>query len=201
MYNNLLKIGKRIKETRLAAGMSQSDLAEKLHLSVHSRQNIGNWENGESPPPFGHLLKMCEIFDCEMGYLLCEFDCKTREATNIHEVTGLSENAINVLAGIKKSQFSDIIITLSKLIEHHDFTELLQTIHLHIWDFNKNNFNREKKDINDIAKVLNCSSDKVKKYMESTSMSLIQSNILKIVGEIDKKEETSLSLKQKKLPF
>ena len=45
-------------------------------------------------PQFEDMLKMCEVFDCELGYLLGEFDCKTREATDIQAKTGLSEKAI-----------------------------------------------------------------------------------------------------------
>lgn len=38
-------------------------------------------------PQFEDMLKMCEVFDCELGYLLGEFNCKTREATDIQAKT------------------------------------------------------------------------------------------------------------------
>ena len=37
---------------------------------------------------------MCDLFGCEIGYLLCDYDCKTRTATDIQKETGLSEAAI-----------------------------------------------------------------------------------------------------------
>lgn len=33
----------------------------------------------------------------ELGYLLCEHDCKTKSSTDIHQITGLSEKSIEIL--------------------------------------------------------------------------------------------------------
>ena len=79
MWYDYKKIGARIKEERLEAGFkNQSDFAEKLCLSVDSRQTISKWENGHDLPSIDILLDMCGIFQCELGYLLCEYDCKNR---------------------------------------------------------------------------------------------------------------------------
>ena len=42
-------------------------------------------------------MELCNIFNCEIGYLLCEYDCKTRAATDIVKETGLSEKSIDIL--------------------------------------------------------------------------------------------------------
>ena len=93
-----MKIGARIREERITSGFkTQSSFAVALELQEESRTSVGNWENGVHLPPFKTLIKMCEIFDCEIGYLLCEYDCKTKEATDIKNVTGLSEKSIDRL--------------------------------------------------------------------------------------------------------
>ncbi len=98
------KIGKRIQEERKLAGFkTQGSLAEKVGLSFESRQTVANWESGKAMPQLTEMLLMCNIFKCELGYLLCEYDFKTRAATDIHEETLLSEIAISKLKEYKSN--------------------------------------------------------------------------------------------------
>lgn len=66
-----------------------------------------------------------ELFDCEMGYLLCEEGCenKTRQTTDICKATGLSEEAVNVLQQIsgngEADKDQDECDFFNFLIEHH----------------------------------------------------------------------------------
>lgn len=43
----VMKIGKHIKEHRADAGISQDDLAQRVYVS---RQTISSWENGKTSP-------------------------------------------------------------------------------------------------------------------------------------------------------
>ena len=98
------KIGDRIKQERAKAktlssigeakSMTQTDLAGELGVT---RQTVAKWERGDDMPPLEKCLKLCNLFECELGYLLCEYDCKTRTATDIQGITGLSEQAIEFL--------------------------------------------------------------------------------------------------------
>lgn len=178
-------IGKRIKKERLAAGFkNQGSFAQKMSYHEDSRQTIGNWENGKIMPSLTDLFKMCEIFDCELGYLLCEYDCKTRKATDIQTATGLSENAINALSNIKNTDINEVLQTLSKLIEHKDFIDLLRAIHVHVWDFNNKRFRIDDEHADSVAEVLNCKQYEVSAYMEASSKSLIESITLRIVEDL-----------------
>lgn len=91
---DLNRIGERIRSERTAAGLSLKETAEEVGCS---RQLISKWEKGEGTVFLNEMLKMCNLFNCELGYLLCEYDCKTREATDIQKITGLSEEVINKL--------------------------------------------------------------------------------------------------------
>ncbi len=101
MKYNIANIGNRLKAERKKAGIkSQNALAEYLNQNnyrSYTRQTISKWEHGLEMPPLDVLITLCDLFNCELGYLLCEYDCKTREKTDIHKMTGLSEAAIDIL--------------------------------------------------------------------------------------------------------
>lgn len=92
-------IGERIKSEREKKGMSQSNFAEYCGLQRTSRGTVGEWEKGKRLPDLEALLKMCELFECELGYILCEegYECKTRAETDIQEKTGLTAEAVSSL--------------------------------------------------------------------------------------------------------
>lgn len=92
-------IGSRIKNEREKKGMSQSNFAEYCGLQRTSRGTVGEWEKGKRLPDLEALLKMCELFECELGYILCEegYECKTRAQTDIQEKTGLTAEAVSSL--------------------------------------------------------------------------------------------------------
>lgn len=98
MKYNFVKIGERLKKERKAAGFKSHDaLKENItdnNYRSFTRQTIAKWEKGKEMPPLDVLCSLCIPFQCEIGYLLCEYDCKTREHTDIQKATGLTEQAI-----------------------------------------------------------------------------------------------------------
>ena len=95
-------IGKRIRYERKTLGLSQERFSEELD---RERALIGRWERGERLPSLEDLINMCELFNCEVGYLLCEegYENKTRKVTDICNSTGLSEESVNLLIEDKKT--------------------------------------------------------------------------------------------------
>lgn len=67
-------IGNRIKFLRENLGLKQKDLALKLGLKGETA--IANYEAGYSIPKDEVKLKMCEIFDCSLDYLMCKTDIR-----------------------------------------------------------------------------------------------------------------------------
>ena len=94
---NWERIGQRIKEERKDANLTQQELMAKIGRSGESYRELGKWENGKAKPQLSDILELCKVFDCEIGYLLCEYSCKSKIATDIQDVTGLSEEAIKKL--------------------------------------------------------------------------------------------------------
>ena len=61
------KLGNRIKKERENLNLSREDLAKKIGVSYSA---IAMYEQGNREPNNEILLKMCEIFDCSMDYLI-----------------------------------------------------------------------------------------------------------------------------------
>lgn len=58
---------------------------------------MGKKEGKNVIPTMEQLFCLATYYRCEIGYLLCEYDLPTKTETDIHEQTGLSEEAINLL--------------------------------------------------------------------------------------------------------
>ena len=99
IQDKLKEIGIRIRDTRKAAGYTQASLCEviKEKYAPIDTQKLIDIEHGRGKKlDFDILLGLCDLFDCEMGYLLCEpgYENKTRVKTDIANETGLSQQAI-----------------------------------------------------------------------------------------------------------
>jgi len=173
------KIGARIKDERRLLSLTQEKLLEEIEFSGSSRQLVGRWEKGASCPAIEELLKLCEIFNCELGYLLCEYDCKNREATDIQAVTGLSEKAIKKLSKIKDfDAIRETLFTLNAILEHEDFEEFIKISHSYRLEVYKD-FTME--DEERFSKIFYCRPSDLKTYLKSASMKTIESFLMNII--------------------
>lgn len=64
-----MNIGEKIKDCRMKAGLSQEQLAEKLHVS---RQAVTKWENGRGIPDIANLIALSDEFNMSLDELLKE---------------------------------------------------------------------------------------------------------------------------------
>lgn len=95
MTNNRSVIGARLKEARTAKGYSLEQVAEACQIQQY--QTVSSWEHENTVPSLEKLLLLCKLYDCDIGYIIGEYDCKTRINTDIQAETGLSETVINQL--------------------------------------------------------------------------------------------------------
>ena len=61
-----MSIGSRIKERRKALNLTQTSLAEKLHITKGA---IANYENSVSIPKPDVMLKLFNVLECDANYL------------------------------------------------------------------------------------------------------------------------------------
>ncbi len=112
-----IKIGKQIAKERRNKGLTQAELAEKLSAMLDDSEDdiavsiaqttISSWENGKSLPSLGKLLAMAQMFECDCGYLLGDYDERTHNALEMCRETGLSEVSIENLCFLNKWGLSE----------------------------------------------------------------------------------------------
>ena len=82
-----------IKASRKEQGLTQQELANELYISA--RQTIGNWEKGEDGGiTLQQLRGLCSLFNCEIGYIVGDYDTKRKATADASEETGLSNASI-----------------------------------------------------------------------------------------------------------
>ena len=74
-------LAERMRELRVAKGMSQVDLARKISVS---KQSVSNWENDNIQPSIDMLTRMADCLSVSTDYLL------GRDDRQYIEVQGLS---------------------------------------------------------------------------------------------------------------
>lgn len=62
---------KRLKELRNEKGLTQKELAEKINSTDKS---IWAYENNVAIPPLDVLLKLADVFECSIDYLVSRAD-------------------------------------------------------------------------------------------------------------------------------
>ena len=146
LENRKIEIGKRIKaeQKKLKRKIdnrpyNQSDLAYEIGCD---QKTVSKWETGETTPDLYYALKLCELFDCELGYLLCEYDQKTRKTADIKELTGLSGEACQVLQNEEFGLIKKLIDKLITDFHNSDIEGRLANINFAEWkirEFEKTN--------------------------------------------------------------
>ena len=98
--NNIkIKVGSRIKYLGNEMGLTQEQLANKLP-NVKGKSSIANYENGSNLPSDEVKLKLCEIFNCTLDYLMCKSDIRNPEKEEYNyayhkEAEGLTDEEIS----------------------------------------------------------------------------------------------------------
>jgi transcriptional regulator with XRE-family HTH domain len=71
----LTLIGQRIREARIAKGLTQYQLAEKMDKDVST---ISKYESGKMEPIARSLADLCVVLDCSSDWILVLSDTKER---------------------------------------------------------------------------------------------------------------------------
>ena len=67
LYMDIILVGKKIKELRIFNKMTQEELAKLLYVS---KQAVSKWEKGVTLPDIENIIKICELFNVDINYLL-----------------------------------------------------------------------------------------------------------------------------------
>ena len=92
---NASLVGKRIKMMRLARGLRQKYLAERLEIS---QANMSNIESGRCAVTIDHLIILREIFACSMNDFFVDIEKSAYESSKRGYTV---EDLLNIVAKIK----------------------------------------------------------------------------------------------------
>ena len=123
--NRFPEFQKRFNELR--GEMSQKDFAKKIGVSTPT---VGFYENGERVPDALTLLRIADIFDVSVDYLLGRAECKTADNESIKKAIGFSDEAIDQLRKLSAVKVPDHVYIsvpdlLSEIITYRAFKAFL----------------------------------------------------------------------------
>ena len=78
-----MTLGEKLAKARKENNITQEQLADKLGVS---RQSISKWESDVAYPETDKLIRMSELFNCSLDYLLKEDMTEREEKTETHAV-------------------------------------------------------------------------------------------------------------------
>ncbi len=113
---NNSSIGGQIKRYRIQKGISQSDMAAKLHISQPS---YGKIENGKSRLDVDRLVKITKILDVDISELVAASEGRTNNINNSTIENGFIEHFLHNNADAYKE-------TIKNLKESH--TEIVKSL-------------------------------------------------------------------------
>lgn len=120
------KFGEIVADERRKKGWSQEELAFQLHARTAT---VSHWEQGISAPSFETMVHLCQMFGCDLDYLTGRLDKPTHNIKFIHDMTGLSVNAIKKLISLKDTGTDELI---SDLLTDKDSDKLISSIKMDI---------------------------------------------------------------------
>ncbi len=125
--NNLILFSERLKELRKSRIEKQEDLATALGVA---RSSISSYENGAAIPDIDTLTKIAMHYSVSTDYLLGLESSTTHDISYIHNETGLSEKAIDILQYYHHNTeyFEKDIKGLNNLIIYNDEHRFLRSI-------------------------------------------------------------------------
>lgn len=147
------RLGANIQRARNEAGLSrnalvarlcESRLAPKKYTSgdyLLKSDTLKQWELGRNPVHLDWLPALCEVLDCDSGFLFGEYPQRHRITADVCETTGLSETAVGNLkahdyfyrvGGERVSDTSNAGLepsaVLSRLLENEKFWRVIGNI-------------------------------------------------------------------------
>lgn len=116
-YENRKKeIGKRIHTMRTKEKFKQAAFLRALYMSDTSLKSLRRWESGEILPDLDTLARMAEVFKCDIGYLLCDYDEINRDTADICTVTGFTSAAAQTIQDL------DVIVANDHFVHYESGT-------------------------------------------------------------------------------
>jgi len=127
-------VGGRLKAARENVGCSRQEAVDRIAASslapvFEKHPTLGidrykKWEYGENPIEIEWLPAICEVYNCDVGYLFGEYQEYTKDRQRIRDKTKLSKNAVDWLLK-NKVENPHLVNTLNELFEYDGIADEL----------------------------------------------------------------------------
>ena len=101
----------RIKQLREENSWTQLELSQKMDCAMSS---VAMYEKGDRKPSLEFLIKLSEIFNCSIDYLLCKTDIRNpgRQIDDVlnEAMIGMSKEDYEKLTETQKKQIRDFAL-------------------------------------------------------------------------------------------
>ncbi len=118
-----MKMAERIVAERKIKGWTQEKLAEEVGRDTGT---VASWEQGRVVPPFKCMVKLADLFDCDLDYLTGRIDVKAHNIETMCEISGLTPKAAETIVKFNGPR-SLIKRSISHFIETRQFINLMLT--------------------------------------------------------------------------
>ena len=109
-----MPIGDRIKKARLAAGLSQSELAKRMGISTNG---VCQWEKGRRAPKVETVYKIAECIGCSPFDILATGDEETDTMLTPSEIDQTIKRIIPLLHILNSIGKNEAVKRMSELTE------------------------------------------------------------------------------------
>jgi transcriptional regulator with XRE-family HTH domain len=101
-----LSLSEKLKDLRVEAGLSLKELSAALG-GEPSASSLGEWENEKKEPSFRFMKALATYYGVSLDWLGDIIEKRNQEATDVHEATGLNEDAIAILSSDRGIEETD----------------------------------------------------------------------------------------------
>lgn len=83
-----------------------------------SRDTLSKWENGHRLPDIEQLRKICQIFNCDVDYMLGNIKERSHDIRKMMNKTGLSEKTIQLLEDWNVAAFPQVSRIIDFVVQY-----------------------------------------------------------------------------------
>lgn len=123
-------LASRLKQARKDKKLTRQEVADLLCENSYAPNNefsferLKQWEYGKNAVNVEWIPALCDVLDCDVGYLFGQYEAKNYQAASTLEQTGLSTRAAENLVQIKnnsggKDYWYEMLKYISFLLEHY----------------------------------------------------------------------------------
>lgn len=114
-------LGIKIKELRKINGLTQTDLATAVDVSLDT---VKNWEQGYNYPTIDKLQDLADFFNCDYDFLFGKQTKPIKQLSDISHCTGISYNSVQQLI-YNHNNNNPIVPLISELIANETLLQEL----------------------------------------------------------------------------